>query len=506
MTIHEGLIAALKKEFPNHGFVENAGLQGYPIYRDGRPEKVVRDAPDDLMLDFGVLNDLVQRICDYNYMLLDKENVDELVYILDRKTAAPKYASRSKELSIPKTPLEATQTTNPHLAWKRYFDANYTNPNSVAPVLENLSSIQRVPLPYSGYERPANWDQFLKNRHFKEFISGVLCDAVFRQSKIPVGKSLVVLGPFGFAKKRNVHEELELDECYKADYWEADYMTVWIANNFHRTHHITIYSKDGDVWMANLLSQTRRIINVPTGDVDSVDFGGEVVVVRHWRERNTAFAYVNIGQLWRSIQKHAIALTSFVNNGSAEFRFNAPVATYVFTMLLLKNDYVEGFNWITPVRYFAALRKKLGLIGMPLVAGTESADSLRVNCDAALRLVFYAYGEALPKLNVDPCDIDTTAHNVREQLNNRKSNKATFSLELFKVAIANAHWFMSYMIAAQDGKLPSTGLETDKESGLSLHGYALQAEISDNNTYYGVLSVGRPLQVALEHLALNNDK
>jgi hypothetical protein len=512
MTVHPKLNADVAKEFTpcRHDsgvvcdhciFVEDPNIEILPPYTDGRPEVVICDGPDFLYQDFATLNDLVLLIRSWIEFQLNKPNVAGVIFGMDRGTPAPKAANRQTDDkgNTPKTPFDEFGVSDARVAWKKYFDHHCSNPNAVS---SSLSELNGTAHSYNRYIRPPNFPDFLKNRAFKEFFSDIVLAAVYRSVKIPAGRWFVAIGAFDYAKKRNAHAEMPLDEFYKRPYLEMDYETVHLANNLHRQYHVTIYSRDGDVWLANLLSQTRRIVDLGDGSVDAIDFGGQVIVVRQWRKRGK-FAYVRIAHLWRAIYNHALALEKCITVQPG-FRFESPVATYVFLMLLFKNDYVTGFPILTPERVLTAVRVKLGMIGLPLLEGAQSAETLRIDCSAVLRVLLYAYELKYPKLAIDVFDIDTSMHNVQKQLG---SFAGGFTISTVKVAIANAYWFMQYMIKAQTGNVPETGLETAKlgDKRISKYGYLEESPVEMNKNYTGVPNVVRPMDVAWQHLRMNRD-
>jgi hypothetical protein len=144
------------------------------------------------------------------------------------------------------------------------------------------------------------------------------------------------------------------------------------------------------------------------------------------------------------------------------------------------------------------------MIGLPLLEGAQSAETLRIDCSAVLRVLLYAYELKYPKLAIDVFDIDTSMHNVQKQLG---SFAGGFTISTVKVAIANAYWFMQYMIKAQTGNVPETGLETAKlgDKRISKYGYLEESPVEMNKNYTGVPNVVRPMDVAWQHLRMNRD-
>lgn len=521
MTIHEKLIDALCEEFGSEAFVHDPTIQTIPPYQnhpawtcvlckptepcDGHKDQlevIIRDAANDVYGNFGSFADLVNQTNELDEFLLKKPGVAGLVYVMDSRTPSVKAANRAKDETgnVPKTPFEEFQTSDGYTAWRNYMDMYHRNPNSVSGTLGDLTQSVST-LRYSRYVRPANWMDYMKNRDFKEFICHYLCEAKFRTMKIPPGKWLVILGPRGLAKKRSDLQELTLEKFYSNEYMEADYETVWLTNNLYREYHVTIYSRDGDVWLANLLAHTRRIIALNDATLEHINFGGEVVVVRHWQGKDR-LSYVNIGTLWRSIKRHAYNMAAYITV-DPNFSFDQAVNTYVFLILMMKNDYVEGFPMLPPKWIFTALRRKLGLIGLPLISGADDVRTLRIDCDALLRLILYAYEAKFPKFAPDVEDVETSIHNLGT--NHLRSMKNRFSLEKFRIATLNAYWFMQYMIASQTGKMPPNGIDTvkvDSETH-SKYGYVFTGTQDDIiRNYTGVPKIGRPKDASLAHIMM----
>ena len=452
-----------------------------------KSEVIILDSPSNIYHKCETFKEMINMIKYDLDLLLNKDGVSHLHYLMDMETPIAKYVDEPEKTFIEKTPFQEFSTTNPYHAWKMSMLKHPVKKNNVKNALQSISGTT------DGFDFafPAEMSPLLENRDYKQFLSYLICEHLFSSYVPPVGRTVFFYAP-NFRKARNHTSEVQIPKAFLNKYQEADYQTVWIANQYCKEHHVTIYSRDGDVVLAQLLGQTNRMISLVNGTLESVQFGGQVVVVNHWREK-CAFSYININNLWFSISNYALERERYFPD--PEFKIKVPVATVVAITLLNKNDYVLNFPKIGPVNLFEAFFKNIGILGLPMVKGVGHPNTLRLNASSFLRLIFYAYFKIYSGQiqNNDNLIFNEKASFAVIQKALKSSGK-NFTMDAFKVKLANVYWFMQYMIAAQHGEEPSPPAKKD-ENGISIYGYS---DITVGRPVTGRSKVIRPEKVSIK--------
>lgn len=465
--------------------------QHFPVYNFEhsriKAEVVIYDAPGHLKRTYKTFRELINLIKYDLDLLMKKPGVAHLHYVMDQDTPISKYADEGDKAHVPHTPLEEFSTTDPMKAWEMFL-----NKQTRVSARDQLNSISPNPLPFD-YVFPENLSAFLENRDFKKTLAKKVCDTLLHEYVPPTDKRIYIYGP-DFCRGRDDKSEFSVPEVFRNKYCEADFQTVWIANQYHHTHHVTIYSRDGDVVMANLLAQTDRIITIRGKTVDSVQFAGQIVVVRHWMEKDIDLAWIDINNLWSAITDFATEKKRCFPN--TDFEFKNAVHTIVALCLFLKNDYVQNCPRLGPVYLFRGFFSNLGIIRLPLVKNVTNQHTLKFDATSFLVTVFLGYFKAFPgkipngeKYLEEP---DMAFKMIQKAL---QSEATKFTMETFKVKLANVYWFMQYMMAAQHGELPPDPL-TQTRDKISMYGY-------QNLSPPGPVANGRPIVKRPSKVSIN---
>lgn len=462
--VYSILIEMLKndKKWPWFCKSKDTHLPPYPVLEPNISEVVIFDAPGHLKRTYATFRELVNLVKYDLDLLLKKPNTTHLHYVMDQDTPLAKYADEGNKSHVPKTPFDEFSTTDPMEAWRKAM----TKQTKVS-VRDQLNDIASKPEPFD-YVFPENLSVHLENRDYKKNLAKMVCEAILHEYIPPVNKRIYIYGP-GFCHGRDHRGEFEVPSVFKNPYFEADFQTVWIANQYCKRHHVTIYSRDGDVVLAQLLAQTDRIVDIRGSTVDSVVFGGKVVVVRHWMESNQDLAWIDINNLWYAITDFAVEKKRcFLNT---DFDFKNPVPTVVAICLLLNNDYVQNFPRIGPGYLLKAFFQNLGIIRLPMVKDLRDETTFKFDASSFLALTFLAYFKAFPgKIPNGMRYLENPDMAFKVIQDALESEASKISMDIFKVKLANVYWFMRYMMAAQFGRIPPNPLHLTTEK-LSMYGY-----------------------------------
>ena len=418
---------------------------------------------------------------------MKKPGVVHLHYVMDQDTPISKYADEPDKAYVPKTPFEEFSTTDAMQAWDMFM-----NKQTHVSARDQLNLISANPAPFD-YVFPENLSAYLENRDYKKNLSRKVCDTLMHEYVPPENKRIYFYAP-DLCRGRDHRSEISVPDVFKNKYYEADYQTVWITQQYHRDYNVTIYSRDGDVVLANLLAQTSRIISIRDKFVNAVEFGGQVVVVRHWMEKGIDLAWINVTRLWYAITDFAVEKKRCFPN--TDFEFQNPIHTIVAISLFLKNDYVQNFPRLGPAYLFRGFFTNLGIIRLPMVKDTTDETTLKFDASSFLALIFLGYFKAfpgkIPQKNRIIEDPDFAFKIIQEAL---ESEATKFTMDTFKLKLANVYWFMQYMMAAQHGRLPPDPLAVSRDN-ISLYGYQ---RISPP----GPISNGRPIVKRPEKVSIN---
>jgi hypothetical protein len=454
-------IDALKKLFPGVWFVEdhkNMDIKAVP----GSTKKtaVVIDAASWLYTSAETLYELVKRSVDRVTAIAKMESVEIVVFAHDRKTPTPKYALKVEN--------PETITTPPGGA-DAYFKSLYSDAvNAIGRVgvaglrddiKENVIVIEKDFA-----------TKILSNRLLKEWVANFICRRVFESADIQKDQQLFSIGP-NYMKYRMGKHESDFPSKMKVNYLEADYFCSYIANLYASSHDIVVYSIDTDTTLALLLGWDR--IKLPVTDqknrhnISGVRFINNVRVVKSWLRSGTPLQYIDVHELWKAIALRGIELAHY--HGVEEPKY--VVTSFVAIMTFCGNDYVRKLPGITSNKVLESYHNHFAQLCGPLVKEGATSNEFKLNCEAMLQLVGFAYADKKRK-TPDFTNMQKLFETISSE--GRDKTSSILSLKEMRVRCANTAWFMKYMLAQQRADLPPVGTERTS-NGTSIYGYKLTA-------------------------------
>ena len=513
MTVDGKLFEVLEKKFSERKWIWKAQNQrqfGFNSYNGADPNVPVAVVLDGLTVLYSAADNLIQLINRLENILikvLQEPGVKHLCVAMDADTPPPKDVNGKNLAGVVRTPFTVEQPRDPLAAWEAFYRVS-VNPVDVSVALASLVNSTD---PKSAYNMPLqrDFELQLSNRDYKAFISHMLCRGIFASLKVPDDVTFLVRGP-GIDAQRTGCITTVIPPGLAVKFWEADYFCTTYTNHFHETHRVVVLSEDGDTTLSLLMGQSQRM-SKRSNILSEVKFYNRVYHVRTWKsiygsgtpaEQGIGppkfVTYIDIQNLWMSIQLYALNLRRVSLH---KFLWQPVVPSVVMVCLMLKNDYVAGLPNIGPVTLFNAFEKFIQQTNMPLLANTTSHTNLRLDFEQLIQLVIMCYRKRQSNLNVDYESVGEALDNIRVA---QKSNAECLTQDGIAVYFANIRWFMSYMIAAQTGQLPESGLET--RDGLSVHGYAdLSVRGKDNLQLlpFGRRDIKRPVAVNPLNLRIN---
>jgi len=422
------------------------------------------------------LNDLAWRYIKFIQDILHTENAETFVFMFDRETPLAKYVN-PKTVAEP-TPLDTDD--NHHAVWAKYFE-RYVEGKNLSNLEYMLNYIatpkDRNPTPFDYVLPPEKWLRLLGNRAYKEYVTWLLCNSIFHFSQIPENKTLIVIGPNGFAKKRQGSQLLDRDEALVFDFYEADFAVTYLEKMFPGYDKV-YFSIDGDV-MLNLLYN-----HSPKQDTDD-----KVYVVSTFSLTQQQCAFVDIHRLWMNVRMYI----QRIKNGKT---MKNPVATFCTLCMLCGNDYVNSFPQIGPVNMFKGFEITINSGVVDFIKNPFSRKAKVLNAKSYFLLILNCYASAFKSLDFPLSPNYASYTEAITKALKTKKGQPVLTLEIVRNTLANLNWTLEYMIYSSRGERPPSPTARST-SGLSLYGYDSDCVLNETATY----KVWRPDNTTLELLA-----
>ncbi len=431
------------------------------------------------------LNDLVGRYVTFVQDILHDPKFDTFVVMFDRETPLAKYVNTRSDAEP--TPLDTDD--DHHEAWSNYFIRCLESKN-IADLEYMLNSIagpsDKAPTPFD-YTLPGDgrWFRLMGNRAFKEYISWIICNAVFHFCKIPEGKTLVVLGPNSCSRQRVGNALIDYDPKFDFEMTEADFSISYVVKLFPGKD-IIVFSIDGDVMLNLLYTHSAKVIPEQIEGVRQ----DKVYVVQKFNLFNRECTYIDIHQLWKNVR-------SYIGSIKGGRKVTNPVATFCTLCMLCGNDYVSSFPQIGPVNMFKGFEVSVAAGVTDYIYNPNSIANKKLNAKSYFQLVLNCYQVAFKNLHfkvMTKYEYYTTV--IATELGKRKKTQGVqFSLETVRITLANLNWTVEYINYSAEGKSPRSSV-TRSNSGQSLYGF----DSDFIQTPFATYKVWRPEDTTLELL------
>lgn len=505
MTIHADLLKVWKSfllSHPKSPFIETYQHGENPSEAPPPPQThtdkkriAIIDVPLVFFYRLGyecpTLEEFWSRMARKCEILLKDDNVEAVVFCIDKQAPLCKYVSdsRTSDDNTPTTPLDGDDiifslaTLQQRMeAWWQWF---IRNPNQTDDKLmsEGASSMAvqnddyKLPPTFNAQDRslpgfPKDQKElkdYYKNKDFKELLYRKCCQGVYRLVNVPEGKWILVTGPSFCQLKPQPREGNHISKALKVEFREADTTVGYFAKIFAAHHNVDIFSEDGDSIICALLASNLRIAK-PPDHLEDVSFRNCVRVIRNqWNEKVDVTAY-NINNLYLSVHLTFSGISMDIKQC---------IGTFCALSMLAKNDYIPGLSQITPKTIFEVYTKHYAAIGTQFVSNFFKAPrGVWIDIDAFKRFVALCYATKYKThFPSQPLNTVTLAHCVETMYAKKlaptraSKTKAAISVSNVEVIHANLIYCMNYFVSSAFGNVWSINEFDVSDSGKSLFGY-----------------------------------
>ena len=461
-------------------------------FSNNRPAKTIGDLAD---VQIEKLN-----------LYLKNPAVASVLFLFDRKTPYIKTVSRRQDDSTPETPFHlvasgftGNEEQRAAAAWRILLSQNRdatdrdglrlsgtgttsTRSFVLPPTKSTLS--QQGPnaagVDAAGAKRTEfAYEECLKNRHFKRWLSKELSSLILDAIEVPEGKSLIVSGPDMCVQKSNGQID-KPGEKYRYSYMEVDNAVGYWASVLAEEYDVDIDSEDGDCVITGLLGCHLRMR--PGHSVMGTDraFINRLRLLRNqWTGQRSQTTVIDINNLYTALQYAHCALGKQHN-----IVVHNPIGNYALLAFAGGCDYVDGgmLQGVSKTVLLKTYFTYFPLFAQTLVSShIDNPSQVTVNMDAFARLILCCYQNVRGKGKLGiPVDNLTEGCRILRENDNRTSGRPYPTPASVRVLAGNICWTLTYFASGsvRTARLPD-GLT--QVGGLPVYGYTSTA--TDANSY-----------------------
>lgn len=450
------------------------------------PGKLYKVRPPGSKTVAPKLNDVIalytNAVQDY---FADAHNGHTFILMFDADTPIGKYVTPKSHV-IP-TPLSDRHNGDHRKAWEDHFREFISTSNTNLDYMLNYIAQPTDTSPsVFNYTIPDEWNSILGNRAFKEYVSWLICNAVFHFTRVPEGRQLIVIGP-DYAKQRVGNRIVELEEKFKFEKYEVDFAITYLAKLFPGDDCV-VFSIDGDV-MINL-AYTRASQAKPT---NPLEFESNVFIVTKQDSRKPGCEYIDVNEFW-------LAAFNYMNDIRTPQGLTVlhPVQTFCTLCILCCNhDYVENFPRVGPVNLFKGFIATVKQGVTRFIFSPDSESSLRLDAAAYFKLMLNSYRCVYPNINYPKTtNADQLLNAIHPYLRKTNADAAEkLTVTFVRNVLANLSWTLHYIVTSSQGVAHEPGTQIDS-TGAPKYGFAASYHLSSHATY----NTWRPDNTSLAHL------
>lgn len=455
-------------------------------YNNSRPARTIGDLAD---VQIEKLN-----------LYLKNPAVTCVMFLFDRKTPNIKTVSRRPDDSTPETPFHllaggftGNEEQKAAAAWRiklsqnrdatdrgglRLSGASITSSRSfLLPPLKR--SLPQQQSDSAGTKRTEfAYEECLKNRHFKRWLSKELSSLILDTIEVPEGKSLIISGPDMCIQKSD-DQMITPDEKFRYSYMEVDNSVGYWAAVLAEDYDVDIDSEDGDTVITGLLGCHLRMR--PDHSVMGTDraFINRLRLLRNQWAGERITSVIDINNLYTTLQYMHCALGMQHN-----ITVHNPIGNYALLAFAGGCDYVDGGMLIGVSK---TVLLKTYFTYFPLFAQTlvsshiDNPSQVTVNMDAFARLILCCYRNVRGKGKLG-IPVDNLADGCRMLRENdaRAAGRPYPTPASVRVLAGNICWTLTYF-ASGSVKLARIPDGLTLMNGLPVYGYTSVAK--DDNIY-----------------------